>query len=249
MRLPGEWLERTNELAKEFNVAVKDADEEKMKASSYNLYDLARSVVADRVETPQDPKVDPTSALLATDYDGARLPHEGVVGCVRQVLIVGLFAPLVTTGSIVVHLSRNPELQQYLRENPDRVPAAVEEFLRLYTPYRGFARTARRDVEIGGRQIAKDEPIAIVYSSANRDEKMFPNGGTFEMDRPNLDQHLAFGRGPHSCPGAHMGRMELQVALARLLEMTSNFEIVGRPEPTRFPEMGVLSVEVALTGK
>lgn len=249
MRLPDEWLARTNELAKEFNLAVKNADEEMMKASSYNLYDLARSVVADRVENPQDPKVDPTSALLATEFEGEPLPREGVVGCVRQVLVVGLFAPLVTTGSIVVHLSRDPELQQYLRENPARVPAAVEEFLRLYTPYRGFARTPRHDVEIGGKAISSDEPIALVYSSANRDDKVFPDGGAFRMDRPNIDQHLAFGRGPHSCPGAHLGRMELQVALSKLLEMTSHFEVIGRPEPTRFPEMGVLSVEVALTGK
>lgn len=247
MRLPDEWLKRTSELGNEFNVAVKNADEEMMKTSSFNLYDLARAVVADRVENPQDPAVDPTSALLATEFEGKPLPQEGVVGCVRQVLIVGLFAPLVTIGSITVHLSRDRELQQYLRDNPSRIPAAVEEFLRLYTPYRGFARTARTDIELGGRLILKDEPIALNFSSANRDEKTFPNGGTFQMDRPNIDQHIAFGRGPHSCPGSHLGRMEIQVALAKMLELTSDIEVVGEPEATRMPEMGVLSAEVALT--
>lgn len=249
MRLPDDWLRRTSELGAEFNLAVKNADEEMMKASSLNLYDLARSVVDDRVERPQDPAVDPTSALLATEYEGKPLPHEGVVGCVRQVLVVGLFAPLVTIGSITVHLSRDPELQHYLRENPSRIPAAVEEFLRLYTPYRGFARTPRSDTEIGGRLIRKDEPIALNFASANRDDKTFPEGGTFRMDRPNIDQHLAFGRGPHSCPGSHLGRMELQVGLAKMLEMTSHIEVTGRPEATRMPEMGVLSAEVALTAR
>lgn len=249
MRLPDEWLKRTSELGSEFNLAVKNADEEHMKASSYNLYDLARSVVADRVENPQDPAVDPTSALLSMEFEGEPLPQEGVVGCVRQVLVVGLFAPLVTIGSITVHLSRDRQLQQYLRENPSRIPAATEEFLRLYTAYRGFARTARSDIKIGERLVLKDEPIAINFASANRDDKVFPDGSTFQMDRPNIDQHLAFGRGPHGCPGSHLGRMEIQVGLTKMLELTSDIEVVGRPEATRMPEMGVLSAEVALTAK
>ena len=64
------------------------------------------------------------------------------------------------------------ELQQRLRENPRLIPAALEEFLRLYTPYRGFARTANRDVQISGCPIRAGEPIALNYASANRDEEV-----------------------------------------------------------------------------
>jgi len=65
-----------------------------------------------------------------------------LAGCVRQVLVVGLVAPPILLGSIAVHLSRDPALQRQLRADPAQIPDAVEEFLRLYTPYRGFARSA-----------------------------------------------------------------------------------------------------------
>ena len=80
-----------------------------------------------------------------------------IVGTIRQVLVVGIIAPTVMIGSIAVHLARDPELQSHLRANPQLAEAATEEFLRLYTPYRGFARTragrrhAARPHDSGGR--------------------------------------------------------------------------------------------------
>ena len=170
------------------------------------------------------------------------MPDDLIVGTVRQVLVVGMIAPMVLVGSIAVHLSRDQALQDELRRQPQLIPAAIEEFLRLYTPYRGFARTAVCDVEFGGRTIPAGEPIALVYASANRDEAVFPEGGTFRLHRPNLGDHLAFGRGPHNCPGASLGRLELRVSLEELLARTTRFEIAGEIVPTRFPEIGALSV-------
>jgi cytochrome P450 len=111
-----------------------------------------------------------------------------------------MVAPMVMIGNICVHLSRDAALQQQLRADPSLIPAAIEEFLRLYTPYRGFARTAVCDVEMGGRTIPANEAIALVYASANRDEEVFPQGDTFILDRPNIAQHLAFGRGRTIAP-------------------------------------------------
>jgi cytochrome P450 len=180
--------------------------------------------------------------LLAARRDGQPLPDELIVGTVRQVLVVGMIAPMVLVGSIAVHLSRDLALQDQLRRQPALIPAAVEEFLRLYTPYRGFARTAVCDVEFGGRTIPTGEPIALVYASANRDDSVFPEGSTFRLHRPNLGDHLAFGRGPHNCPGAALGRLELRVSLEELLARTKRFELDGQIVPTRFPEIGALSV-------
>ena len=115
-----------------------------------------------------------------------------------------------------MHLAQHPELERQLREEPDLIPAAVEEYLRLFTPYRGFARTAKHDVEFGGRIILKDEPIALVYASANRDEAVFENPDEFILNRPNIDKHIAFGLGPHRCAGAPLGRMMLRVTLEEL---------------------------------
>jgi cytochrome P450 len=166
-----------------------------------------------------------------------------IVGTVRQVLVVGIVAPMVMVGNMAVHLSRDRKLQDRLRANPALVPAAIEEFLRLYTPYRGFARTAVADVEPGGRCIHAGEPVALLYASANRDEEVFPDGDQFILNRPNIGEHLAFGRGPHNCPGLHIGRMELKVALEELLAATPHgFEVSGEVTMSRWPEIGALSV-------
>jgi cytochrome P450 len=242
MNMPPHRLEDLHRAGRAFNLAVQSGVDDSMKETSLELYALARELIADRKVNPRDPSTDPTSALLAARYEGEPLADDMIVGTVRQVLVVGIVAPMVMTGSISVHLSRHPELQAELRSNPERIPAAIEEFLRLYTPYRGFARTAVRDVEFHGRRIPAGEPIALVYASANRDESVFPNADQFEFDRPNLSQSLAFGRGPHNCPGAGLGRLELRVMLEELLARTEHFELNGEIVPTRFPEIGALSV-------
>ncbi len=242
MNLPADLRVVLREAGRSFNIAVQSFDHEAVKATSLNLYDMARDVMQRRRAEPLDPLLDPTSALLAARHEGQPLPDEMILGCVRQVLVVGIIAPTVMIGSICVHLSRDPDLQAKLRADPSLIPAAVEEFLRLYTPYRGFARTATHDVEIGGRCIRKDEPIALVYASANRDEAVFDAAGQFVLDRPNIAQHLAFGRGPHNCVGSALARMELRIALEELLSRTKGFDLAGEIKPTRCPEIGALSV-------
>ena len=246
MRMPRQKLKVLHDVGRAFNLAVQSGVADAMKETSLELYELARELVAERKLHPRDPATDPTSALLAARNEGEPLPDDLIVGTVRQVLVVGIIAPTVMVGSIVVHLCRDPELQQQLRSSPELIKAAVEEFLRLYTPYRGFARTATREIELHGRTIPAGEPIALVYASANRDESVFPQGDQFRLHRENLGEHLAFGRGPHNCPGAALGRMELRVALEELLAGTSRFELDGEIVPTRFPEIGALSVPVRL---
>jgi cytochrome P450 len=150
-------------------------------------------------------------------------------------------------GSIAIHLSRDRAFQDELRANPAKVGAAVEEFLRLYTPYRGFARTAVCPVQFGDRTIPEGEAIALVYASANRDEAVFPAGDRFIIDRPNIAEHLAFGRGPHHCPGVHLGRMEMRAMVEELLAATGTFELAGEIAPARWPEIGAISVPLRFT--
>ena len=243
MRMPADWLEPLHESGRAFVLAVHMNNPEQMKERSLELYGLARRFVSLRREHPEDPDLDPTSALLAARHDGKPLPDELLVGTVRQVLLVGIVAPMVMIGSICVHLARDPELQQRLRSDPSLLPAAIEEFLRLYTPYRGFARTPVHDVEMGGRTIPAGEAIALLYCSANRDEAVFPEPDKFQMDRENISDHLAFGRGPHNCPGIHLGRMQLRVAMEEILAASpGGFEIAGDITMSRWPEIGPLSV-------
>ena len=201
--LPLETGMQIREIVKGYDAALQDFDNELVKQASLDLYEIARQMIADRKDEPLPVEDDPTSALLAaTDEWGEPLPEDLILGTLRQFIVVGMIAPIVFLGSVVVHLSEHPELQQQLREDPSLLPAAVQEYLRLFTPYRGFARTARHDVELGGRNVAKDEPIALAYASANRDEDVFPGGDEFILNRPNIGDHLAFGGGPHRCAGA-----------------------------------------------
>jgi cytochrome P450 len=230
-----------------YNRALQGADDQLVKETSLRLYEIARRIIEMRKESPLDPADDPTSAMLvALGNDGELLPEALVLGTIRQMIVVGMIAPSVLVPCILIHLAQNPELQQRLRDNPDEIGAAIEEYLRLYTPYRGFARTATHDIEANGRQIREGEPIALVYASANRDETVFENPDEFILHRPNIDKHVAFGSGPHRCAGMPLARMMLRVTLEELLKRARLTGVSGEVVMTRWPEWGVLSASINL---
>lgn len=168
-------------------------------------------------------------------------------------------APPILLGSICNHLSKDRDLQQQLREDLSLVPAAVEEFIRLYSPYRGFARTVAKETIIHGRTIQPGVPITLTYSAANRDPEVFEEPDEFILNRSNITAHLGFGRGRHRCIGMPLARSAIQIALsgrwfeadhgpgseliafAVLLENTSSFEVVGPLSYGRMPELGLTS--------
>lgn len=250
----GDWLGLTEaqtqvlwRTAKAYVKAWESFDKSSVAVAAEQLAAMAAEVIAERRKEPRDPALDPTSSLLAArDNNGNPFPENLLAGCVRQVLVVGLVAPPILLGSIAVHLSRDVELQNQLRNDLTLVPDAVEEFLRLYTPYRGFARSAREEVELHGRRIKPGEAIALVYASANRDETVFPEPDEFRLRRPNIRQHLAFGRGPHMCAGVALARQELRIALEELLLQTSHFEVCGELQMSGMPELGPISVPLRM---
>ena len=248
MNLDAQSVAKLTDVGKRYNIAVQSNDMDATKEASAILYDMARAIVSDRQANPLPTDQDATSALLAVRVDGAPLPEAMVIGTIRQVLVVGIIAPSVMIGSMTVHLGRDRALQDRLRADLSLVPAAVEELMRLYTPYRGFARTALEDVTIGGRTIPAGDAIALVYASANRDEAVFEDADNFRLDRPNMKDSLAFGRGPHSCVGAALARLELQIGLEELLLVAPGFRLDGEPVQTRMPEIGALSAPIAFEG-
>lgn len=245
MKLPPNLEQQLLQAGPAFIRAVQSADGAAMVDTSRVLYDMAQSLIELRKATPLG-EDDPVSALLAARSGGEPLPQEMIIGTVRQVLVVGIVAPMIMVGNMALHLAREPQLHRQLSDNPLLVAAAVEEFLRLYTPYRGFARTPTRNVVIGGRQVRKDEPIALIYASANRDEAVFDDAASFRLHRPNIGEHLAFGRGPHFCAGANLARAELAIALEELVSNTSRIEVAGAVLSAPFPEIGPWSVPVRL---
>ena len=227
--------------------AWRDQDKETVNAMSERMYGIARDLVAARRASPRDVETDPASSLLAERLNGEPLAEEHLIGALRQSLVVGMVAPPIIFGSIVMHLSKDPDLQRHLREDPSLMSAAVEEFVRLYSPYRGFARTASRPITLHGRCIEPGEPITLTYASANRDPEKFEDPDQFRIDRDNIAEHLGFGRGRHRCAGMPLARLGLRVAIEVLLESTSSIEVTGEPRPARMPEVGYVSVPVRLT--
>jgi cytochrome P450 len=236
-----EEAERIRTVGAEFNMALQRQDLETLRARSDELYSIAAGLIEDRKRNPKDPDTDPTANLLAVRVEGEPLPDALILGALRQFLLVGIIAPTTFIGSMTVHLARHPEHHAEIASAPDKMDAALEELLRLYTPYRGFARTAREDVELGGRIIRKGEALAVVFTSGNRDADVFPDPDTFRLDRESPDL-LTFGRGPHMCPGAPLARLLLAVTLQRIVTRTSRLELTGEVEMTRWPEYGPLTV-------
>ncbi|GAA1896551.1 cytochrome P450 [Actinomadura bangladeshensis] len=228
----------------EYSFAIQDMDRARIMAASDELYDVARTLVDERRRDPRDPGTDMVTSLLDADPP---IPDDLVVGTVRQTIVAGIGAPQAVLGSAAVHLARDPDLQERLRDRADLLAGAVEELLRLYAPYRVFARTATRDVEVGGRTIRAGEPVTMLFPSANRDEKVFTEPDRLDLDRrPN--RHLAFGRGAHRCPGAALARMEMTAALRALLDGTSEVALDGNVEMLNWLEFGPKSVPLRLSG-
>ncbi|VXC08375.1 cytochrome P450 [Citricoccus sp. K5] len=217
--------------------AIQVLDHETVKSLSGRLYEIAQAIIDERLAGTFSAEEDLTQALLEAEYDGGPLPAAMVLGCVRQLIVTGMVAPSVFIGNMFVHLSRDPQLQQHLREHPEDIPGAVEEFVRLYNPYRGMARTARHDTVVGGQQIQEGDPIALVYTAANRDPRMFEEPDTFQLHRENITKHISFGRGTHSCPGAPLARMMFRITLEEALSRSS-FDLTGDPGMAKWAEWG-----------
>ena len=244
-RLPAHNARRIRIVGSEFNMALQQRDDENVRKYSDELYGIARELIEDRKTHPQDPEVDPISSLLEVRVDGAALPDDMILGALRQFLMVGIVAPTTFIASAVVHLARHPEHHTLLREDNALIPDAVEEMLRLYTPYRGFARTARCDVEVGGRLVREGEVLAAVFTSGNRDEAVFEDPDAFDLSRRKRDL-LTFGRGPHRCPGAPLARILLEIAIEGIVNRTRRIETAGDMTMTNWPEYGPLCVPIRI---
>ncbi len=115
-------------------------------------------------------------------------------------------------------LVERPDLQQALREDRSLIPTFVEESLRLESPVKSDSRLARRSSKVGGMDIKAGTVVMVLPGAANRDPRRFTDPHEFQVRRPNVREHIAFGRGVHSCPGAPLARVEGRVSLERMLD-------------------------------
>jgi cytochrome P450 len=132
-----------------------------------------------------------------------------------------------TISHTMKNLIDNPDAMSYLKDNPDKIEWAVEEFLRYASPVYHFRRTATRDVEFEGVKIKEGQKVVPWFASGNRDESFFQNPNKFDVTR-NPNEHMTFGRGgPHMCLGNALARIELRVMFEDLIQRSNRIEQVG----------------------
>ncbi|MDE2595515.1 MAG: cytochrome P450 [Sphingomonadales bacterium] len=122
-------------------------------------------------------------------------------------------------------IATHPEVQQELRDNPKRIPDFIEEAVRLDGAVKSGGRICQKTTTLGGVEIKAGTFVLLSHLAANRDPRRFENPGTFDMNRPKLKEHLAFGRGPHTCIGAPLARREVTVSIERLLARMGNVRL------------------------
>jgi len=155
----------------------------------------------------------------------------------RNFFLLLVIAGNETTRHTITHTMRNlmdnPQAVALLRENPDLIPWAVEEFLRYASPIYHFRRTARRDAVLGGKNIKAGDKVVVWFGSGNRDSTMFDDPYKFDVTR-NPNEHMTFGRGgPHMCLGNSLARIEIQIMFEDLLSRPYNIEYNGEIEYLR----------------
>lgn len=177
-----------------------------------------------------DPQPDLISALLQAEEAGDRLSEEELFSMVILLIIAGHETTVSLLGNATLALLQHPAQMAHLRENPDLMPTAVEEFLRYDGPVeRAMSRWATEEVEINGRILQPGDPIIVIIGAANRDPAQFDNPDRLEIER-NPTRHLAFGRGSHYCLGAPLARLEGEIALNTLLRRLPNLRLAVAPE-------------------
>lgn len=140
--------------------------------------------------------------------------HE-LVAHLQNLLIAGHLTTTALIGSTVLHLLRHPDQWRLLCEEPDRIPAAVEEAARYDSALQGFRRVTTRPVVLAGTELPAGAGVFVAFGGANRDAARLPRPDEFDITRPP-GRHLAFGFGVHSCPGSQLAREQLRLTLAEL---------------------------------
>ncbi len=186
--------------------------------------DILSRLVTARIDTAG---IDTANADPAEDPD---LPDEPLTmsemqSILSQLLVAGNETTTKLLTEMMLLLGRHPERWHQVRHDPSFAKPIIEEVLRLSTPTQGMWRITTRDVELGGVAIPAGRRIVLMYTSANRDERHFVDPDTFDPDRSNLVNHLAFGKGIHYCVGANLSRLEARVALEELSARVASFRL------------------------
>lgn len=187
----------------------------------------------------ESPGADLMSELVHSRFKDGSAPDLDTVSLLARFLFG---AGQDTTSRLIAHAIRilgdDPALQAHLRATPERIPDFLEEALRYEAPVKVAYRLALVDTQIAGVEVPAGTIVTVCLTGGNNDPRHFPAPETFDIDRPNVREHMSFSRGPHFCLGAPLARLESRVAIERLLARTAEIRISeahhGPPDARRY---------------
>ena len=203
----------------------------------------------DRRRSMTDRPDDVITRFLDTDVDGEYLSDDAIRTQVLLLIVAGNETTRNLIGNMLHTMAGDPELYARVRADRSLVPNVIEESLRHDSPVQVLARAVLSDTEIQGCPLGPGDRVVFGLASANRDERVHQDPDAFRIDRPKPRDHLAFGAGPHVCPGASLARMEGIVALDVFCDTVSSFRLadgfVPQPNPV-FWALGHRSLPVVV---
>jgi cytochrome P450 len=192
------------------------------------IFAYALALGEDRLKNPKD---DIASVMMNAVVDGERLTAQEF-GSFFILLVV---AGNETTRTAIAHGMRELTLHRdqrdiWFNDFETHTKTAVEEIVRYATPVINFRRTATQDTEINGQPIKEGEKVVMFYQSGNRDERVFTDADSFNIQRPSLPAQVGFGAGgPHFCLGANLARREIAVMFDEIRRRVPQLEITSEP--------------------
>lgn len=189
--------------------------------------------------------------LITVEEEGDHLSRDELIGMIFLLLFAGHETSVNLIGNGLMALIDHPAQMAMLRERPELMDGAVEEFLRYTNPVEhGTPRFALEDVEIAGTRVRKGEMVILLLAAANRDESVFSEPDRFDILRTDNSRHLALGFGLHYCLGSALARLETKIALTALLRRFPDLALGVPREAVRWRQAtglrGVMALPVRL---
>jgi len=179
------------------------------------LYDRFSTYIEDRRSEPRDDVL--TALATATFPDGSTPEVIDAVRVAANLFSAGQETTVRLLATALLLIGERADLQSLLREDRDRIPNFVEECLRMESPVKGDFRLSRRATTVAGVDIPAGTTLMVLNGATGRDPRRFDEPDEFQVGRANAREHLAFGRGPHSCPGGPLARAEARISIERIV--------------------------------
>ncbi|MGV0791170.1 cytochrome P450 [Mycolicibacterium sp. XJ1819] len=205
-----------------------------------------QSLIEERRANPDPDAQDIVTAALGWTIDGEPVNDGDLLNCLLLLFMAGLDTVANQLSYAMLHLATHPQDRERIVAEPDLVPNAVEEVLRVY-PIVQTARKATRDMDFHGCPVKAGDMASFPLAAAGRDEKMFPDARRVDLDR-GITRHISFGAGPHRCLGSHLARQEMTIILEEWHRRIPDYRVVGEPQEHAGQVFGVDSLELSWEG-